>query len=103
MHTKEQILDELRVMSDMNVLPKGLMVGIKDQQMYRPSKLTRMWVIGHLLSSRWPNFWLEVQERLAIKKALVENKCKFFGDESTGDLVEMAMISGVDFNLVDIS
>lgn len=103
MHTKWQILRELSVIDEMGELPKGLMDGIKDQEHYRPSKMTRMWVIDHLLHPNWPNFWLEVQERLGIKKALVGKRAQFMDNESTGDLVEKAMIAGVDFNKVDIS
>ena len=103
MHTKWQILRELSVMDEMGELPKGLMDGIKDQERYRPSKMTRMWLIGHLLNSKWPNFWLEVQERLGIKKALVGKRTQFMDNDVTGDLVEKAMMVGVDFNKVDIS
>ena len=103
MHTKEQILRELSVMQEMGALPKGMVDGIDEQARFRPSKMTRMWVIDYLLGSRWPNFWLEVQERLGVKKALVAKKCEFREDDSVGDLVEKAMLIGIDFDSVDIS
>ena len=103
MHTKEQILRELSFMHKMGVLPKGMVSGIDDQAKYRPSKMTRMWLIGYLLGSKWPNFWLEVQERLGVKKALVAKNCEFMENDSVGDLVEKAMLIGVDFDSVDIS
>ena len=59
MHTKWQILRELSVIDEMGELPKGLMDGIKDQEHYRPSKMTRMCCtpIGRISGWKYRRDW----------------------------------------------
>ena len=100
MINKTAILDELRVMELRGDVPQKMTDAISYQEQRNKTKLTRVWLIDLCVRH---GLWHDVQERVALKRALRAKGVKVDPQTHCGELTWLGIENRVNFEALDIS